>query len=98
RWFAEANDLPGDDAGGAGLPPVRKLRDSDTSALFGEPLIIGTPDEAITMIEDYQSRTRLTHLVMAMALPKTDFKKISASMRLFANEVLPHFRRKARFG
>jgi alkanesulfonate monooxygenase SsuD/methylene tetrahydromethanopterin reductase-like flavin-dependent oxidoreductase (luciferase family) len=96
RWFAEANDLPGDDAGRGGLPPVRKLRDSDTSALFGESLIIGTPDEAIAMIEDYQSRTRLTHLVMAMALPKTDFKKVSGSMRLFAKEVLPHFRRKAR--
>jgi alkanesulfonate monooxygenase SsuD/methylene tetrahydromethanopterin reductase-like flavin-dependent oxidoreductase (luciferase family) len=72
------------------------LRDTETAALFGEPLIIGTPDEAIAMIEDYQARTRVTHLVMAMALPKTDFKKISASMRLFAKEVLPHFRRAAR--
>ncbi|MGH7843207.1 MAG: LLM class flavin-dependent oxidoreductase [Candidatus Binataceae bacterium] len=96
KWFAEANDLPGDNAGAAGLPPVGKLRDSETAALFGEPLIIGTPDEAIAMIEDYQARGRFTHLVMAMALPKTDFKKITASMRLFAKEVMPHFRRKAR--
>jgi len=96
KWFVEANDLPGDAAFGAKLPPPRKLRDTETAKLFGEPLIIGTPDEAIEMIEDYQVRTRLTHLVMAMALPKTDFKKISTSMKLFAKEVMPHFRSKAR--
>jgi hypothetical protein len=28
KWFAEANDLPGDQ-GVAGLPPIGKLRDSD---------------------------------------------------------------------
>jgi CRP-like cAMP-binding protein len=48
------------------------------------------------MIEDYQERSRVTHLVMAMALPKTDFRKISNSMRLFAREVMPHFRRVSR--
>jgi alkanesulfonate monooxygenase SsuD/methylene tetrahydromethanopterin reductase-like flavin-dependent oxidoreductase (luciferase family) len=68
----------------------------ETASLFGEPLIIGTPDEAIAMIEDYQSRCRFTHLVMAMVLPKTDFKKISGSLRLFAKEVIPHFRRMSR--
>jgi alkanesulfonate monooxygenase SsuD/methylene tetrahydromethanopterin reductase-like flavin-dependent oxidoreductase (luciferase family) len=99
KWFTEANDLPGDAAYGAKLPPVGKLRKTETASLFGESLIIGTPGEAIEQIEDYQSRTRVTHLVMAMALPKTDFRKISNSMRLFAKEVMPHFRkanRKAR--
>jgi hypothetical protein len=48
------------------------------------------------MIEDYQARTRVTHLVMAMALPGADLKKVGASMRLFAKAVMPHFRRKAR--
>jgi alkanesulfonate monooxygenase SsuD/methylene tetrahydromethanopterin reductase-like flavin-dependent oxidoreductase (luciferase family) len=95
KWFAEANDLPGD-SGGAALPPVGEFRHSDTSALFGEPLIIGTPDETISMLEEYFARTRITHLVMAMALPGVDPKKVSASMRLFAKEVIPHFRSKAR--
>jgi alkanesulfonate monooxygenase SsuD/methylene tetrahydromethanopterin reductase-like flavin-dependent oxidoreductase (luciferase family) len=95
KWFAEANDLPGD-SGGAALPPVGEFRHSDTSALFGEPLIIGTPDETISMLEEYFARTRITHLVMAMALPGVDPKKVSASMRLFAKEVIPHFKRKAR--
>jgi len=95
KWFAEANDLPGD-SGGAAIPPVGQFRRSDTSALFGEPLAIGTPGEVITMLEDYFARTRVTHLVMAMALPGLDPRKVSASMRLFAREVMPHFRRKTR--
>jgi len=95
KWFAEANDLPGD-SGGAAMPPIGEFRRSDTSALFGEPLVIGTPDEVTSMLEDYFARTRVTHLVMAMALPGVDAKKVSSSMRLFAKEVMPHFRRKAR--
>jgi alkanesulfonate monooxygenase SsuD/methylene tetrahydromethanopterin reductase-like flavin-dependent oxidoreductase (luciferase family) len=96
RWFAEANDLPGDDAFGAGIPPIGKLRHADSAQLFGEPLIIGTPDDAIAMIEDYQRRTRFTHLVMATALPGVDPKLVRKSLRLFSQQVMPHFRRKAR--
>jgi alkanesulfonate monooxygenase SsuD/methylene tetrahydromethanopterin reductase-like flavin-dependent oxidoreductase (luciferase family) len=91
KWFAEANDLPGDHR--PSLPPVGELRDADAASI-GEELIIGTPDDAIAMIEDYQLRTRLTHLVMTMALPGADADKVTASMKLFAKEVLPHFRRK----
>lgn len=96
RWFVEANDLPGDQAFGASLPPVGKLRHSETASLFGEPLIIGTPDEAIAGIEDYTRRTRVTHLVGAMALPGIDPRKVRRSMELFAKEVIPPLRRKAR--
>jgi alkanesulfonate monooxygenase SsuD/methylene tetrahydromethanopterin reductase-like flavin-dependent oxidoreductase (luciferase family) len=96
KWFVEANDLPGDQAYGADIPPIGKLRNSETAALFGESLMIGTPDEAIAGIEDYTSRTRVTHLVAAMALPGIDPRKVHRSMELFAKEVMPHFWRKAR--
>ncbi|MBM4256022.1 MAG: LLM class flavin-dependent oxidoreductase [Deltaproteobacteria bacterium] len=96
KWFTEANDLPGDTAYGMDLPRLGKLRESDTAQLFGEPLIIGTPDDAIRMIEDYQQRTRVTHLVMAMPLPGVDPRKVQKSMELFAKEVMPYFRKKAR--
>jgi hypothetical protein len=94
KWFAEANDLLGDQ-GVAGLPPVGKLRDSDTASFFGEPLIIGMPDDAIRMIDDYQRRTRLTHLVMITVLPGSDPAKVAASMKLFAKEALRIFARSA---
>jgi alkanesulfonate monooxygenase SsuD/methylene tetrahydromethanopterin reductase-like flavin-dependent oxidoreductase (luciferase family) len=58
--------------------------------------MIGTPDEAIAGIEDYTSRTRVTHLVAAIALPGIDPRKVHRSMELFAKEVMPHFRRKVR--
>jgi alkanesulfonate monooxygenase SsuD/methylene tetrahydromethanopterin reductase-like flavin-dependent oxidoreductase (luciferase family) len=96
QWFVEAHDLPGDTAYGTDLPRIGKLRSSDTAQLFGEPLIVGTPDDAIRMIEDYQQRTRFTHLVMAMPLPGVDSRKVQKSMELFAKEVMPYFRRKGR--
>jgi alkanesulfonate monooxygenase SsuD/methylene tetrahydromethanopterin reductase-like flavin-dependent oxidoreductase (luciferase family) len=93
KWFVEANDLPGDRAYGINVPPVGELRHSETATLFGEPLIIGRPEDAIRMIEDYRERTRVTHLVMAMALPGVEYSKVRQSMELFAREVMPHFRR-----
>ena len=53
KWFVEANDLPGDQAYGTNLPPIGKLRHSETASLFGESMLIGTPDEAIAGLEDY---------------------------------------------
>ena len=96
RWFVEANDLPGDQAYGTNLPPIGKLRHSETASLFGESMLIGTPDEAIAGLEDYFARTRVTHLVAAMDLPGMDPRKVRRSMELFAKEVMPHFRRKPR--
>jgi alkanesulfonate monooxygenase SsuD/methylene tetrahydromethanopterin reductase-like flavin-dependent oxidoreductase (luciferase family) len=96
RWFSEASDLPGDENYGANLPPVGELRHADSAKAFGEALIIGTPDEAIALIEDYQQRTRFSHLVMAMPLPGVPAKKVLRSMELFAEKVMPHFRKKSR--
>jgi alkanesulfonate monooxygenase SsuD/methylene tetrahydromethanopterin reductase-like flavin-dependent oxidoreductase (luciferase family) len=93
EWFAEAKDLAGDDRFGGGIPPVGELRHADTAKLFGEPLIVGTPDDAIAMIEEYRRRTRMTHLCMATVLPGVDPKAIAESLRLISKEVLPHFRK-----
>lgn len=92
-WFREAHDLAGDDQYGKNIPPVGQLRHSDTASFFGEPLIVGTPADAIGMIEDYVRRTRVTHLVLYMAVPGVDAAAVHASMALFAAEVMPHFRR-----
>lgn len=94
KWFSEANDLPGDANFGAGIPPIGDLRHTETAKLFGEPLIIGTPNQAIELIEDYLRRTRFTHLVMAMPLPGIPAEKVLNSMKLFAEKVIPHFRGK----
>jgi probable F420-dependent oxidoreductase len=92
QWIAEAADVPGDEQF-AKMPSIAELRKLNDTRFLGEPLIIGSPDDAIEMLERY---TDYTHLAMGMSLPGLDPKKVRASMRLFAKEVIPHFRRKAR--
>jgi len=75
------------------VPPVGELRKANDANFFGDPLIVGTPEDAIAMIEKAPD---FTHLAFGMSLPGIDPKKIRASMKLFAEEVIPHFRRKAR--
>jgi len=92
EWMGKAQDLPGD-TGLMSLPPAEQFRHLDTGRFFGEALIIGTPDDAIRMIEDYQRRTRVTHLCMLMQIPGMRIETSSRSLELFAKEVMPHLRR-----
>jgi alkanesulfonate monooxygenase SsuD/methylene tetrahydromethanopterin reductase-like flavin-dependent oxidoreductase (luciferase family) len=73
------------------LPPARELRKVQHLGFF-VPAIIGTPDDAIKMIEAYRNATRVTHLVLGTQLPGLDPNKARRSMELFAKEVMPHFR------
>jgi probable F420-dependent oxidoreductase len=92
QWIAEAADVPGDERF-AKTPPVGELRKLNDARFLGEPLLIGTPDDVIATMEQYAD---YSHLALGMALPGIDPKKMAASMRLFAKEVMPHFRRKSR--
>jgi alkanesulfonate monooxygenase SsuD/methylene tetrahydromethanopterin reductase-like flavin-dependent oxidoreductase (luciferase family) len=73
------------------LPPARELRNMQQLGFF-VPAIIGTPDDAIKMIEAYRAETRVTHLVLGTQLPGLDPRKARRSMELFAKYVIPHFR------
>ena len=85
-WFRQAFSVPD-------LPPAGELRRTAGLSFFEAPLIVGTPDDAIREIERYRSESRVTHLVMWMQLAGMDPAKAQACMRLFAREVMPHFRR-----
>ncbi len=91
QWIAEANDVPGDE-NYTKIPPVGKLRKSNDAGMIGEGFMVGTPDDAIAQIE--QIDRYATHLALGLALPGIEPKKIRASMKLFAEKVIPHFRRK----
>jgi alkanesulfonate monooxygenase SsuD/methylene tetrahydromethanopterin reductase-like flavin-dependent oxidoreductase (luciferase family) len=88
QWIAEANDVPGDDSF-TRVPPVGELRHAD-SANFD--VMVGTPDDAIAKIEPMTAYS--THLALGLALPGIEPKKIRASMKLFAEKVIPHFKRR----
>ncbi len=93
EWFAEANDKPGDDQATQGIPSVEEIIAKQSFDVFGEPAIVGTPEDARGMIEDYVSRGRVTHLVCGMALSGLAPHHIRSSMEVFAKDVIPAFRK-----
>ena len=84
KWFQETMSV-------STMPSPEKLRDDKDLSFFEAPLVIGTPDDAIAEIERYQQSSRVTHLVMWMQLAGMEPKKAEACMKLFAEEVIPHF-------
>ena len=59
---------------------------------FGEALPIGTPEEVTAKLKTLAAQTNPTHLALLMQFPGCDPDVVSRSMRLFAEEVIPHFR------
>ena len=90
QWTSEANRAGGSEAT---LPSVDEIVRRQEMDFFGEPALVGTPQDVIDQIEVYRSRSRLTHLVGAMALPGMAPDQIRSGMELFARDVIPHFRR-----
>ena len=86
KWFQETMSV-------SQMPPPEKLRDTPGLTFFEEPLMVGTPDDIIQEIERYVSASRVTDLVLWMQLAGMDTKKVGQCMKLFADEVLPHFRK-----
>ena len=93
KWFAEANDSPGDDQGLDDIKSVEEIIRTQHFDFFGEDSIVGTPSDVRDMIADYQSRGRMTHLVMGMAMSGLAPHLIRNSMDLFAKDVMPHFKK-----
>lgn len=93
QWLVEASDAPGDE-NFARIPPVGELRKANDAGMIGDGLMVGTPDDAIAQIEAIESYC--SHLALGLALPGIEPKKIRASMKLFAEKVIPHFRRKSK--
>ena len=87
RWGQEVMSAPI-------VPPIGELRHDKNVSFFQAPLIIGTPEDAISEIERYLSETRCTHLCMWMQMAGMPSEKVRSSMSLFAKEVMPHFRNK----
>jgi len=92
QWFSEAADKPGDEKVLDSVPNIDDIIRKQSMDFFGEEAIVGTPKDAIEMIDDYRKRGRLTHMVCATALPGLAPHLIRDSMALFAREVIPRFR------
>ena len=93
KWFNEASDGTEHDEGMANLPSVNDMISKQEFDMFGEPAIVGTPEDARGMIADYLSRGRCTHLVCGMAFAGLAAHHIRSSMDIFAKDVIPAFRK-----
>ena len=93
KWFAEANDKPGDDLADKNIPSVDEIIAKQEFNVFGELAMVGTPADVREMVADYVSRGRVTHLVCGMALSGLAPHHIRSSMEMFAKDVIPAFRK-----
>jgi alkanesulfonate monooxygenase SsuD/methylene tetrahydromethanopterin reductase-like flavin-dependent oxidoreductase (luciferase family) len=91
QWTSEAKGANKTESEAA-VPSVDEIVRKQSMDFFGEDVLVGTPEDVIAKIEDYRSRSRLTHLVCAIALPGMPPQQIRCSMELFACEVIPYFR------
>jgi alkanesulfonate monooxygenase SsuD/methylene tetrahydromethanopterin reductase-like flavin-dependent oxidoreductase (luciferase family) len=94
QWYVEES---ADSAGVyaemmAGMPSVEEMMEKHEFNFFGEESLIGTPQDVIPKIEEYVERAGVTDLVVQIPLAGVSTEEIRTSMRLFAREVIPHFR------
>lgn len=68
-------------------------KDMPVSELFGDRFIVGTPEEAIRQIQRFHDELGLDHLICRMRVPGISREAALASMKLFAEEVIPCFAR-----
>ena len=85
--LSEAKDAEGDDKP---LPAASaaELRNSPVA----DGMLIGTPDQVAEKLTAFRQEYRCTDFIMDMQFPGLDPAKASASMELFAREIMPHFR------
>lgn len=96
RKLAEARvpSPPGGFFGVDPLPSPDKLAESGDLHFYGAPMIVGTPDDAIRELERSAEASSVTHQIMWMQIGGMDPRLTEHSMRLFAEEVMPHFEEK----
>jgi alkanesulfonate monooxygenase SsuD/methylene tetrahydromethanopterin reductase-like flavin-dependent oxidoreductase (luciferase family) len=96
--FSEHEDLAGlkEALGGTffgvdPLPPPEALHEVEHLNFLGSPIVIGTAEDAIADVERSQ-KAGVTHTVTQMDIAGMDPRLVSRSMRIFARDVIPHFR------
>lgn len=91
-WYHEANVTPDYEAVKITIPSVEEIRAAQEFDFFGEQAAVGTPEDVIAQIEASREEARATHLAATLAMPGMSAAEIGAGMRLFAEQVIPHFK------
>ncbi|MDE8652461.1 LLM class flavin-dependent oxidoreductase, partial [Novosphingobium album (ex Liu et al. 2023)] len=56
-----------------------------------DQIFVGTPEEVTELLKRYEQELGMQHLIMYWALPHVSFEQQFASIRLFADKVMPNF-------
>jgi alkanesulfonate monooxygenase SsuD/methylene tetrahydromethanopterin reductase-like flavin-dependent oxidoreductase (luciferase family) len=62
----------------------------DFSRRHGQ-IIVGTPEQVTETLKRYEQEALAEHFVQFWALPGISFEQMAGSVKLFADEVMPHF-------
>ena len=69
------------------------VQPTDSPAAFGTAMTeLGTPDQVARKLEQFRKEFVCTHLIMSTQLAGLDPKKGTASLELFAREIMPSLR------
>ncbi|MBI2963223.1 MAG: LLM class flavin-dependent oxidoreductase [Deltaproteobacteria bacterium] len=90
-WAVASGDITGDIEGLA-VPTPERFRKQQSGEFFGEPALVGTPDEVRAGLQDYLERSPSSHLALYMSIPGNDRENTRRSMELFARHVMPELR------
>jgi alkanesulfonate monooxygenase SsuD/methylene tetrahydromethanopterin reductase-like flavin-dependent oxidoreductase (luciferase family) len=94
QWYVEENDDPAQAHAEMmrSMPSVDEIISRQSFNFFGEDAIVGTPDDVVPQIEEYVTRGGITDLVCSLPMPGISPDDIRSGMKLFADQVIPHFR------
>jgi alkanesulfonate monooxygenase SsuD/methylene tetrahydromethanopterin reductase-like flavin-dependent oxidoreductase (luciferase family) len=73
------------------LPPVEELRNTPGMGIFGQPFAVGTPEDALAVLEAYKG-VDLDEMVIQFNHPGMRPEPVRASMELFARELMGEIR------
>jgi alkanesulfonate monooxygenase SsuD/methylene tetrahydromethanopterin reductase-like flavin-dependent oxidoreductase (luciferase family) len=73
------------------LPPVEELRSTPGAGIFGQPFAVGTPADALAVLEAYKG-VDLDEMVIQFNHPGMEPEPVRNSMKLFASELMEEIR------
>jgi hypothetical protein len=73
------------------LPPVEELRSTPGAGIFGQPFAVGTPADALAVLEAYKG-VDLDEMVIQFNHPGMEPEPVRNSMTLFARELMDEIR------
>lgn len=93
-WAIESGDVTAEPhwSHDSPVPSPAEMRRTQSADFFGEPSIVGSPEEVFQRLCEHREQNPYTHLAIYMNYPGTAQGYTRESMELFASEIAPRLR------